>query len=172
MTTTKQFDFINRLTSVVTTTNATIVVKSAPLYNLAGQRTNVALADNSYWVYQYDSLGQVTSGKRYWSGGAPVAGQQFEYAFDTIGNRGSSKSGGDTNGANLHTTYYTANSVNQYTALQVPGYLGVSGTATNSTNTIVFVGTQQASRHDDYFYGETYYDNSSGPILKGSVRQS
>jgi hypothetical protein len=37
--------------------------------------------DNSYWVYQYDSLGQVVSGKKYWANGTPVAGQQFTYNF-------------------------------------------------------------------------------------------
>jgi hypothetical protein len=35
----------------------------------------------------YDSLGQVISGKKYWADGTPVAGQQFEYTFDDIGNR-------------------------------------------------------------------------------------
>ena len=31
-----------------------------------------------------DALGQVKSGKRYWSDGTAVAGQQFDYAFDDI----------------------------------------------------------------------------------------
>lgn len=35
----------------------------------------------------YDTLGQVTSGKKYWSDGTPVAGEQFAYAYDDIGNR-------------------------------------------------------------------------------------
>ena len=29
--------------------------------------------NGSYWVYQYDALGQVTSGKKYWSDGSLVA---------------------------------------------------------------------------------------------------
>ena len=37
--------------------------------------------------YNYDLLGQVNSGKKYWADGTPVAGQQFEYGFDDIGNR-------------------------------------------------------------------------------------
>ena len=45
-------------------------------------------------IADYDTLGQVVSGKKYWSDGSPVTGQQFEYAFDDIGNRGSAKSGG------------------------------------------------------------------------------
>ena len=44
-------------------------------------------AVGSYWIYQSDTLGQVTSGKRFWADGTPVAGQQFEYGFDDIGNR-------------------------------------------------------------------------------------
>ena len=47
-------------------------------YNRANQRTRASLADGAYWVYQYDALGQVISGKKYWSDGTPVAGQQFE----------------------------------------------------------------------------------------------
>ncbi|MGN6552259.1 MAG: hypothetical protein ACTHLW_00790 [Verrucomicrobiota bacterium] len=61
--------------------------------NDANQRTRRADVDGSYWVYNYDTLGQVTSGKKYWADGTPVAGQQFEYTFDDIGNRQSTKSG-------------------------------------------------------------------------------
>ena len=55
--------------------------------NSANQRTRTTHADGSYWIYQYDTLGQVTSGKRFWPDGTPVAAQQFEYGFDDIGNR-------------------------------------------------------------------------------------
>ena len=37
------------------------------------------------WVY--DNLGRVSSGKRSWQFGTPVAGQQFEYAFDDLRDR-------------------------------------------------------------------------------------
>jgi hypothetical protein len=37
--------------------------------------------------WAHDNLGQVSSGKRSWQDGTPVAGQQFEYAFDDLGNR-------------------------------------------------------------------------------------
>jgi len=40
-------------------------------YNAANQRSQATLADGSYWVYQYDNLGQVTSGKKYWSDASP-----------------------------------------------------------------------------------------------------
>jgi YD repeat-containing protein len=51
-------------------------------YNDANQRTRVTYADGSYWLYDYDTLGQLISGKHYWSDGTPVAGQQHEYAYD------------------------------------------------------------------------------------------
>jgi hypothetical protein len=47
-------------------------------YNPANQRTNPLREDGTYWVYQYDKLGQVTSGKKHWSDGTAVAGKQFE----------------------------------------------------------------------------------------------
>ena len=35
--------------------------------NFANQRSRVSHADGSYWIYQYDTLGQVISGKRFWA---------------------------------------------------------------------------------------------------------
>jgi YD repeat-containing protein len=46
--------------------------------------------NGSYWVYTYDELGKVVSGRRYWTDGTEVVGQQLEDAFDDIGNRKSS----------------------------------------------------------------------------------
>src|SRR5437660_108661 len=97
MTTTKTYDFLNRLQSISS------AVSFSYLLNSANQRRTNTFADSSYWVYNYDSLGQVTSGKKYWSDGTPVAGQQFEYNFDDIGNRRMTRAGGDDTGANLRT---------------------------------------------------------------------
>ncbi len=72
----------------------------------ANKGVRVDLADGSFWIYQYDALGQVISGKRYWSDGTPVAGQQFEYGFDDIGNRKVARRGGDENGWNLRERLY------------------------------------------------------------------
>jgi len=135
MTTTKQYDNLNRLTSIQSSAGGTVVSSFAYAYNIAGQRTAVTNADGSYWVYAYDSLGQVTSGKRHWSDASLVAGQQFEYLFDDIGNRQSTKAGGDQSGASLRPATYTANDLNQYTQRTVPGYVSVLGTA-NSAATV------------------------------------
>ncbi len=85
------------------------------------------LADGSYWLYDYDSLGQVKSGKRYWSDQTTVAGQQFEYGFDDIGNRTGTKAGGDANGWNLRPASYTADNLNRYSSREVPGAFDVGG---------------------------------------------
>jgi hypothetical protein len=47
--------------------------------------------------------GTATSGVKYWSDGTKVAGQQFGYAFDTIGNRTQTQTGGDASGNNQRT---------------------------------------------------------------------
>jgi len=63
-------------------------------YNEANQRTSATAIDGIYWEYTYDDLGQVISGKRYWSDGTLVIGQHFEYGFDDIGNRTNNAWGG------------------------------------------------------------------------------
>src|SRR5213592_1587550 len=110
-------------------------------------------------------LGQVPSGKRYWSNGTNVAGQQFEYLFDDMGNRLSASSGGDQTGANMRVQAYTANNLNQYIQRTVPGYVDVFGTATNTST--VTVNQQSTYRHGDYYRAELSVDNSSAALWVG-----
>ncbi len=105
--------------------------------NTANQRTRVDLADGSYWVYAYDALGQLTSGKRYWSGGGAVPGQHFEYAFDQIGNRTSAKMGGDEQGLNLRPVTYNPNLLNQYAQRTVSDGVDIMGYFPGSTSVTV-----------------------------------
>src|SRR5207247_7743745 len=98
-------------------------------------------------------------GKRSWSDGSLVAGQQFEYGFDDIGNRRFAANGGDALGANLRYQNYAANNLNQYTQRTVPGYVNVLGAATNAAT--VTVNVQPTSRKTDYFRGELGVDNSA-----------
>jgi len=113
----RSYDNLNRLTGVSSFTSAGKLFSYAYGYNPAGQRTNATLPDNSNWQYGYDALGQASSGKRRWSGGTNVAGQQFEYTFDDIGNRTQTKTGGDQTGAGLRTSTYSVNtSTNTHSA--------------------------------------------------------
>ena len=89
MTNQNTFDYVNRLTGKASALNFNYQ------YNAASQRTRVTLIDGSYWLYGYDALGQLTSANKYFRDNTPVAGQQFDYAFDTIGNRTGTQAGGD-----------------------------------------------------------------------------
>ena len=166
MTTTKQYDALNRLTSIASAApNSSSAISFAYEYNSANQRTRTTHADASYWIYQYDTLGQVTSGKRFWPDGTPVAGQQFEYGFDDIGNRQSAAHGGNAGGSNLRVETYTANDLNQYTQRTVPGFAEVQGRARSDAT--VTVNLQSTLRQGPYWRAELNADNSASPVWLG-----
>jgi RHS repeat-associated protein len=162
LTTTKTYDSLNRLTSI-SSSSASFSSSFAYQQNSANQRTRSTLADNSYWVYGYDALGQVSSGKKYWNDGTPVAGQQFEYSFDDIGNRVNTKSDGDQYGTNLVQANYRNNTLNQITSRDVPGFVDIRGSA--NSNATVTVNLQRAYRHGDYFRAELNAPNGAAPVL-------
>jgi RHS repeat-associated protein len=95
----------------------------------------------------------------------PIAGQQFEYAFDDIGNRKYANSGGDGTGANLRTQSYTVNNLNQYTQRTLPGYVDVLGAATNTAD--VVVNNRVAYRKGDYYRQELTVANSTAAVWQG-----
>jgi RHS repeat-associated protein len=166
MTTTNQHDHLNRLTAVNSTIGSFAIGYSYG-YNLANQRTNVTLADNSHWVYGQDYLGQVTSGKRYWPDETPVAGQQFEYSFDDIGNRNTASFGGDNAGQNLWTAYYTNNLLNQITSRTVPGFVSVIGSANSNATVTLWADSGSYAptfRKGEYFSGQVPANSETGAI--------
>ena len=150
------------LTAIQSSAGVSPVASFNYAYNSANQRTLVTNVDNSHWNYQYDFLGQVTSGKRYWPDGTLVAGQQFTYGFDDIGNRTNTASGGDSSGANLRSANYTNNVLNQITSRDVPGYVDVLGSA--NANATVTVNLQRAYRYGSYFQDELSENNSSSAL--------
>ncbi len=164
MTTTKSYDNLNRLLAVSNTPSADSVISFNYAYNNANQRTAVTNADNSRWAYQYDYLGQATSGKKYWSDAVPVAGQQFEYGFDDIGNRKVAASGGDQWGANLRYQNYTANNLNQYTQRTVPGAVDIIGAA--KTNATFTVNNRPSYRKGEYFRNEYPMTNAASSVYQ------
>lgn len=167
MTTTKQYDYLNRLTQMSSTPSGASSVPATfnYQYNAANQRTMDTLVDGSYWVYQYDSLGQVKSGKKYWPNGTLVAGQQFGYTFDDIGNRKQTTAGGDASGSSLRTANYSANDLNQITNRDYPGTNDIVGVAlvTNS----VTVNGQTTYRHGEYFWATVQTNNTVSPQWMG-----
>jgi len=115
MTTSKSYDFMNRLTSTTTATGAATVSHHAYDHTPLNQRNRVDLADGGYWLYQYNAKGEVTNGTRYDVGGVALSGQNYGYAFDGIGNRTEATLDG------LGSTAYTSNELNQYTAIVTTG---------------------------------------------------
>jgi RHS repeat-associated protein len=172
MTTTKSWDFLNRLTAIQTRNAELQTLNSFTYgYNLANHRTNITLGpDNSRWAFTYDSLGQVISGKKYWADGTLFAGQQFEYTFDDIGNRKETKAGGDAAGANLRTAGYTNNLLNQITSRAVPGTNDIIGIAHASAT--VTVNGQSPYRKGEYYRTELAATNASGVAWQPVTNQA
>jgi len=162
--TSRTYDKLNRLTSISSkaygSSAPSLPVSFDYQYNPANQRTRATLQDGCFWGYQYDALGQVVSGKKYWSDGTPVAGQQFEYRFDDIGNRTTTKTGGNASGQDLRPASYTVTRLNQYTNRTVPAALDVLGLA-NPVATVTLNSGTNVYRRGEYFWKELGIDNSS-----------
>ena len=166
MTTSKQYDYLNRLTGISSSGSAGVppAISFAYQYNPANQRTKDTLVDNSYWVYNYDSLGQVTSGHKYFYDQTPVPGQQFDYSFDDIGNRKQTLAGGDQAGGNQRQAAYMANNLNQVISRDYPGTNDVIGVAF-ATNSVTVNG-QTAWRKGEYFWALVKTNNSAAAIYE------
>ena len=164
MTTSNKFDNLNRLTNVTSGSNGVTVSSFQYQYNAANQRTAVTNVDGTYWTNGYDALGQVTNAVKKWPDNSVVAGQQFGYGFDTIGNRTMALAGGDQTGANRRLANYTANTLNQYTSRTVPGGLDVIGSTTNTAT--VWVNQDAAYRKSNYFWLQLPITNNSGAVYQ------
>jgi len=93
-----------------------------------------------------------------------VAGQQFGYSFDTIGNRITTEAGGDQWGANLRYENYGANNLNQYTNRTVPGAVDIIGIATNTAT--VTINNQSSYRKGDYYRTQLPLTNSASAVYQ------
>ena len=120
----------------------------------------VTQPDGGAWAYGYDALWQVTSGAKHWSDGTAEAAEQFSSTFDTIGNRTARAAGGDAAGANLRTTAYTVNALNEYASRTVPGGADVVGAV--PARATVTVNGRSPYRHGAYFRQELTGLNAGG----------
>jgi RHS repeat-associated protein len=160
LSTTWTHDPLDRLQGISSSSSSSYSSSHTYAYNSANQRTAMTNADQSRWEYGYDALGQVTSANRYWpdAGGpnaVPVAGQQFEYAYDDIGNRRSA-------GQASRLAPYTNNLLNQIDSRSVPGWVPVAGEA--HSNATVTLNDQPTLRHGRHYWGEVNVANSNGPL--------
>jgi hypothetical protein len=95
------------------------------LYQITARHEN----DGIQWRYNYDDLGQLNFGKKYFNQGIAVAGQWFEYTYDDIGALTNKKRGGNLDGSGLNSADYVANSKNQYTSVEFPNSINILGHA-------------------------------------------
>jgi len=160
LTTTKGYDYLNRLGSIANTPAATPAHTVGYDYNAANQRTRATREDTTFWDYSYDALGQVTSAGKKLAGGNEIPGHAYAFLFDDIGNR-------KTSGFNGTTTTYTPNDLNQYDERTVPGVIEVLGDA-NSAATITYtIGSglpQPVTRQGGLFHAQAMVDNSTAPV--------
>jgi hypothetical protein len=156
------WDTAGRLRSIVNSAGTVPLTAHAYTYDALNRRPQAAREDGSLWKYGYNDRDEVTSGKHFWSDWSPVSGQQFTYAYDNIGNRSSAASGGDTGGANLRTSTYGANGLNQYTNVTTAGYEDILGVAI-ATNSVTVDGNA-CDRKGEYFHREISVSNSSNPL--------
>jgi len=154
LTTVRNFDNLNRLSSVTSTPSGGAAIIHSYSYNLANQRTQLTREDGSYWQYGYDALGQVNSSTKNLQSGSPINGYSFTATFDDIGNRVSTT-------VNKQPFTFTANSLNQYSQRTVPGIIDVIGTA--NPNAIVTANFQRATQQGSIFYDGLTVDNAGGP---------
>lgn len=88
LTTTRVWDVGPRLLSIANTlANGSVSTADEYAYDALDRRVSALLEDGSHWRYGYDARNELTSAQRSWSDWTPVAGQQYAYAYDNIGNR-------------------------------------------------------------------------------------
>jgi len=157
------YDLLDRLTDIESSIGdpGTAAFAFSYSYNDLNQRYKVSDALGAYWLYGYDDLGQVESGRRHWPDGTPVAGQQFVYGFDDIGNREYTYQGGNDSGTQMRYASYTVNSLNQIESRDVPGAADIFGVAYAPAE--VTVNDSASYRWREYFRNEVLMDNSAGP---------
>lgn len=168
---TRQYDGLNRLERITYHNGQTRGAFQSHsdfhyLRDSYGRTTTATLRDGTQWRYGYNARGELASAKRHLSKSSPalLAGQSFAWNYDGVGNRLSSQRGGDSSGANLRTTTYTPNPLNQSSAIQAPGYLDITGTAPATPD--VFVNGNLASRQGDFFRFEVQSNNVGGPVAQ------
>ena len=154
---TRAYDNLERLSSISNAaTGETLPLSYAYTYNLASQRTRTDEGNGKYWDYQYDPLGQLTQGNHCLADGTVLGGQDFDYAFDEIGNRTSS--GGRVSSQST----YDSNYRNEYEDRTVADKVDIIGV--DEPSSTVTVEGQTATRSGEYFHSEVSVSNSANPV--------
>jgi len=118
-------DAAGRLTGVTTraidaASQTRVAARAGYLLDRTGRRTRLTREDGTHWVYGYNKLGEVTSARKHLPDGTVLKGQEFEYAYDGIGNRTTAKYGGGAGG--LRTISYAPDKENNTRKSTIPAF--------------------------------------------------
>ncbi|MEO8427627.1 MAG: hypothetical protein ABI651_11000 [Verrucomicrobiota bacterium] len=90
-----------------------------------------------------------------------MAGQQFLFSYDTIGDRTNAQSGGDVNGLNLGSCALTPNAIDQYASRTVPASFDLLGVAQAEAMVSIDGSTNSVTRKGEYYHRPKGVANSS-----------
>ena len=124
-----------------------------------GRRTSLTREDGTKWDFGYNDRDEVTSGDKKLSNGNLLAGRQFEYEYDDMGNRQKARFGGDAAGANLSEIEYSTNRVNQYTTIEHPGTASIVGFSTNGGTITATPSQQRVTKQGDFWSADVKESN-------------
>lgn len=163
----RSYDALGMLSSIASlgTGSATPVQRSyGYTRNGINQVTGVTREDDFDWVYGYDAKGHLETASRKLPNGTSLAGEQFGYTYDPLGNRLEATFGGGTGGT--HSVAYTpaGGDVSQVDEIETPGVALVTGQA-SSTATVLVDGVSPSDRQGERFAHPVSVDNSTDPVL-------
>lgn len=161
LTTTRSWENGYRLRSIRNVAGASVVSSHDYVYDALDRRRIALREDLSTWQYDYNNRDELTRGGRFWSDSYPVAGQQFEYNYDNIGNRVQTAEGGNSSGGDLRFESYGGNNLNQITVRTNSDRTDITGAA--FAKATVTVNGTMADRHGEYFHRSLPGGNVSTP---------
>lgn len=172
LTASRTFDDVGQLEDIQWTVGQATVSGHDYTLDAAGRRTAVTTAEGTTWEWGYNGRSEVVSAVSKDSTGTLRPGLDYSYQFDAIGNRtGSSVARASGSGA-AHSTVYTPNALNQYTARSNPGVATLRGRAAAEAEVTVN-GPPPLIRQNGagWVWEKADVDNTNGPVWQqASVR--
>lgn len=160
LTNARNYDVLNRLSN---TAHYKVEGGVAPIalqaydYDVLNRRNKTTLLDASYWDYVYNDRNEVKEADKKLSGATLLAGWQYRFNYDNLGNRTSYETGGDAAGVGRRVFNTPSNSLNQYSGYNSPATFDVLGKSPNN----VTVNSAPALKQGDYFRSQVTASNNN-----------
>jgi hypothetical protein len=134
------WDYGHRLRSVLHVAGGVPLAGHSYIHDALDRRTRRIDPDGAFWLDAYNDRDEVVASRKHWPTHGAMPGAQFTFGYDNIGNRLTASEGGDATGSPsaLRQNDYSANSLNQITGRDVPGFVDlVGGAQADATNLVV-----------------------------------